>query len=1062
MSTQISSLWVGLTGNTAGLAKSFQSAIAPIGNVIGQLRGASGALSAVHAKAELLKGVGELNIAGAQTLASLQTTLAAARAEFSKFANSQDVQVAIEIGREQLAETWLKAKSTLQSFAQRSGISVAANVVQQKTQAVAAKAQTITAAVAVKADSVKAWFDDQKRRFARPILLRIQLAGRNVQDQVARVRAQLDALKKYRAVRITLSAINAIAAPAKAALASLGPLRTLAGKGLVVALRATHFGIAAGVSAAQKLIGGLYRFAERVGVIKGISAAAAAASAALRSIGSGMTATLRTATRFGAGAARAVLSFGKGLLTAAGRAASFVSGIAPARAALRSLGNAATATLGKLKSLGGKLLAFTGIGAAIGGAFAAIGGIGKGFKLAAEMEQAQVAMETMLGSADAAKVVLKDLTDFAAATPFEMPELVNSTKKLIAFGVEQKKLMPTLNAIGDIAAGVGAPVDELAELYGKAKVQGRLFAQDINQLTGRGIPIIQELAKQFGVSEGEVKGLIAQGKVGFPQLEKAFASMTGEGGRFQGMMAKQSGTLGGLLSTLSDTIGMSLMGIANTIIDAFNLREGIKALTSGLASAGNAVGAWVQSIAPKIRSFAVAAFNAFRGLYQTAAPIVGQIFSTVSNVFTRLVPTILNLGRQLWSGVTATFAGIYQAVAPIISATTDWAAANWQSMLVTAVKFGQSLAGYWRASMGFLLDVANIVWSGLANVWAWGSQFITGETAAAGANVNGIVGGIGDALKWMGEMFSTALGVAEFAMNNWRDVADLAVTKAMLGIVTFANQVQYFFTDVIPATLTWFAENWRDILTDVFNLSTTVFSNLASNIGSILSNLPGLIAGTTSFSELWTPLTDGFEATLKEFPKIAEREVGGLEAALAADADALSAQLGKGLGEHLAARDKLAEEAAKRITNTLTSDVAKVEAPEIEAPKVEAPELPTIDPIQLTPELTEDTLTVKVNPEIGKATALTAGSAEAQRAMVLGRLMDRQAAAPKPPAQPVAPKPAQPEGPRPAVESARPSGEMRDVAAQLIQKLIDAAKKQTARLDDIAANTQALRELQVV
>lgn len=103
-----------------------------------------------------------------------------------------------------------------------------------------------------------------------------------------------------------------------------------------------------------------------------------------------------------------------------------------------------------------------------------------------------------------------------------------------------------------MSAGVSQPIDEIANIYGKARVQGRLFAEDINQLTERGIPIIQELAKQFGVSEGEVKKLVESGQVGFPQLEQAFTDLTSEGGRFFNLMEAQSASVGGKLSNFAD------------------------------------------------------------------------------------------------------------------------------------------------------------------------------------------------------------------------------------------------------------------------------------------------------------------------------------------------------------------------------------------------------------------------------------------------------------------------------------------------------------------------------
>jgi tape measure domain-containing protein len=178
---------------------------------------------------------------------------------------------------------------------------------------------------------------------------------------------------------------------------------------------------------------------------------------------------------------------------------------------------------------------------------------GWGVSLAAENQQAEVAFTTMLGSASKAKQALSDVRDFAAATPFQLPELRDATKMLLAFQVAQEDLIPTLRKVGDVSSGIGAPIGEIAEIYGKAKVQGRLFMEDINQLTGRGIPIITELAKQFGVTEAEVRDLVSSGKVGFEQLEQAFTDLTSEGGKFGGMMEAQSKTLSGRWSTLKDT-----------------------------------------------------------------------------------------------------------------------------------------------------------------------------------------------------------------------------------------------------------------------------------------------------------------------------------------------------------------------------------------------------------------------------------------------------------------------------------------------------------------------------
>lgn len=201
-------------------------------------------------------------------------------------------------------------------------------------------------------------------------------------------------------------------------------------------------------------------------------------------------------------------------------------------------------------------------------------------KLAGDMEKASVNFEVMLGSATKAREVLGDLKKFADSTPFEFPEVQQAAKKLLAFNTPASELKSSLRALGDIAAGIDAPIGEIAEIYGKARVQGRLFQEDINQLTGRGIPIIQELAKQFGVSDSEVRKLVETGKVGFPNIQRAFADLTGEGGKFSGLMEKQSRTLPGLISTALDTVSGFATDIGAEIVEQFNLKGALSAFSS--------------------------------------------------------------------------------------------------------------------------------------------------------------------------------------------------------------------------------------------------------------------------------------------------------------------------------------------------------------------------------------------------------------------------------------------------------------------------------------------------
>lgn len=176
-----------------------------------------------------------------------------------------------------------------------------------------------------------------------------------------------------------------------------------------------------------------------------------------------------------------------------------------------------------------------------------------GARLAAEAEKIQITFKTLLGSAEDGKEAFDQLQGFAATTPFRLDEVLQAGQLLAAFGTELEDLVPTLRSLGDISAGTGNRLNEIAELFGKARVQGRLFGDDINQLVGRGIPVTGEFANQLGVAESEIKELVSEGRVGFRNLQRAFADLTDEGGRYFDLTSEQSQSLIGQYSTLQDS-----------------------------------------------------------------------------------------------------------------------------------------------------------------------------------------------------------------------------------------------------------------------------------------------------------------------------------------------------------------------------------------------------------------------------------------------------------------------------------------------------------------------------
>jgi tape measure domain-containing protein len=208
------------------------------------------------------------------------------------------------------------------------------------------------------------------------------------------------------------------------------------------------------------------------------------------------------------------------------------------------------------QQMGGMSNAISGLGGMLASAGLAIGAaeilnLGKSaIQSAINYETLSVQFEVFLGSAEKATEVLAALNKFSIETPFTPDQVNASGRALLAFGFTTEQLIPTLKMVGDVSAAVGKDFNELAVIYGKARTAGTLYAEDINQLTEAGIPIMDELAKVLGVQADQVKKLGSEGKISFATLETAFGNMTGEGGRFNGMMDKMSQSTAGLLSTI--------------------------------------------------------------------------------------------------------------------------------------------------------------------------------------------------------------------------------------------------------------------------------------------------------------------------------------------------------------------------------------------------------------------------------------------------------------------------------------------------------------------------------
>ena len=186
-----------------------------------------------------------------------------------------------------------------------------------------------------------------------------------------------------------------------------------------------------------------------------------------------------------------------------------------------------------------------------------------------QFQQLEIAFGTMLGNEQKAKALMDQMIDTAAHTPFDLMGVASGAKQLLAYGEAADRVNDTLVRLGNIASGLSIPLNDIVYLYGTTMVQGRLYAQDVRQFTGRGIPLVKELAKMYGVTAEEINNMVSAGKIGFPDVEKVINSLTDAGGQFYNLMEKQSASLTGMISNLEDAWDGMLNDIGTSNQDVF-------------------------------------------------------------------------------------------------------------------------------------------------------------------------------------------------------------------------------------------------------------------------------------------------------------------------------------------------------------------------------------------------------------------------------------------------------------------------------------------------------------
>lgn len=222
------------------------------------------------------------------------------------------------------------------------------------------------------------------------------------------------------------------------------------------------------------------------------------------------------------------------------------------------------------------------------------------FNVRSQFQQLEISFTTMLGSEQKAGALMDELIQTAARTPFNMTDVTEGAKQLLAYGIQANEVNDTLVHLGDIASGLNIPLSQLVYLYGTTISQGRMFTMDLRQFMGRGIPMAETLGQIMGKTVSQVQEAVTKGEVGADLVKEAIVRMSSEGSKFGGLMSKQAETLQGRWSNIEDTIdqainsiGKKTQGIFGTGLDLISsLIENWETLVKVIGSAAVMVGTY--------------------------------------------------------------------------------------------------------------------------------------------------------------------------------------------------------------------------------------------------------------------------------------------------------------------------------------------------------------------------------------------------------------------------------------------------------------------------------------
>lgn len=529
----------------------------------------------------------------------------------------------------------------------------------------------------------------------------------------------------------------------------------------------------------------------------------------------------------------------------------------------------------------------------------AVGGIGKAVKLiggvaaaagitalgksildtTGEVEQYRVTLGTMIGDQEKANKIIHDLDYSPVSDFYGTAAAIGGLQGMVTFGMQAEEASETLTRLGDIAQGNGEAFKSLSLNMGQVFAKGKADATDLKQFVGQGFDVVGEVSKMTGKSRAEIE----KSGVSYEQCAAALKHITSEGGKYNGMLAKQSKTLPGLIKQFQSLTAAIKEGIGSNVID--RIKDIMSAvLNLGRSMQDNIVAVGTKAFEAILNAIAdvYIAFHLLKqemekygGAFTAIKALLKDVFGFMESIFQSSRPFILAIAKAIllaFKPIEAFVKPVLESLKPIFKDVFSFAAEIIEQLLpvidalTPAFKYlGESVGKIFEKLRPIIGNLAKALNAAFEPIQA----FVMPVVKALKVLCDSVFNAIGVLLDDV-EKDTSGLAVAVSALTpvfeTLGKIVGAVLSVFAAGIETLGpalKPIAYIILGIVSAIKIWTA------------VQTVLNAVMAANpIGLIIIAVVGLIGVITLLVKKWdvvkAALIKGIKAVWEFFKKLWE------------------------------------------------------------------------------------------------------------------------------------------------------------------------------------------------